>query len=421
MEDNMKNVIMMVFILLLTGTMSAQSWNVAGDFNAWNNAGNPMYDDGTNGDPVAGDGIYTAIINIPTVGRYEWKVSEYGSWNSSYPNSNAFSFTTSANQDVMFTFDTNTYTDDWMPATNIVNADDQASPTNDLVAVGDHNGWNNAGTEVMHDDGLNGDLQAGDGVYTWKQTIATPGSYGWKATLSGSWDAWGSDGRGIGAANVDYTTTMTDQIVFFQLNVLNGRIIVSDVALPVELVSFSADVINYNVNLNWSTATEINNKGFIVERSSNNNIFSKIGFVDGKGTSSNNVSYSYTDNNCNEGTYYYRLNQIDFNGTSTLSKVVRVEVGAPAAFELSQNYPNPFNPSTTIHYSIPEDAQVIIQIYDITGRIVKTLSNTRQSAGDYNVRWEGDNSSGSEVSAGMYFLKLNAGSYSNTIKMMLLK
>jgi hypothetical protein len=93
----------------------------------------------------------------------------------------------------------------------------------------------------------------------------------------------------------------------------------------------------------------------------------------------------------------------------------------PVSHNLFQNYPNPFNPSTTINYSIPNVSFVSLKIYDVLGREVKTLVNSEQNTGIYNVQWNGDNNYGSKVSSGIYLYKIEAGNFMMTKKMILLK
>ena len=93
----------------------------------------------------------------------------------------------------------------------------------------------------------------------------------------------------------------------------------------------------------------------------------------------------------------------------------------PTVFALHQNYPNPFNPVTTLRYDLPEDAMVSITIYDVMGRRVKSLVNTTQVAGYRSVRWDATNSFGEPVSAGMYIYMIQAGQFTKTKKMVLLK
>ena len=93
----------------------------------------------------------------------------------------------------------------------------------------------------------------------------------------------------------------------------------------------------------------------------------------------------------------------------------------PLEFALSQNYPNPFNPITRIKYDLPEKSDVVLLVYDIMGREVATLINEQQEPGYRSIMWDGLNSSGQRVSAGMYFYTIQAGKFRQTKKMILLK
>jgi len=93
----------------------------------------------------------------------------------------------------------------------------------------------------------------------------------------------------------------------------------------------------------------------------------------------------------------------------------------PQAFNLYNNYPNPFNPVTTLRYDLPEDALVNITIYDIMGRIVRTLINSQQNAGFKSIQWNATNDAGSPLSAGLYLYKIQADNFVQTRKMVLLK
>ncbi|MDP4115526.1 MAG: YCF48-related protein, partial [Bacteroidota bacterium] len=128
----------------------------------------------------------------------------------------------------------------------------------------------------------------------------------------------------------------------------------SNIGLPVELTAFTAASNKDNVVLNWNTKTEVNNRGFEVERKSVDGHFTTIGFVNGNGTSTEQHNYSFTDSKLAQGKYSYRLKQLDFNGNYEYSSVVETEVvTAPMQFSLLQNYPNPFNPSTVISFNLP--------------------------------------------------------------------
>jgi hypothetical protein len=94
---------------------------------------------------------------------------------------------------------------------------------------------------------------------------------------------------------------------------------------------------------------------------------------------------------------------------------------APATFELTQNYPNPFNPSTMIGFALPKESNVIVKVYDLTGKLVRSLVNENMAAGKYNVTWDGHNQAGQQVTTGVYIYRIEAGSFSATKKMLMLK
>jgi len=106
------------------------------------------------------------------------------------------------------------------------------------------------------------------------------------------------------------------------------------------------------------------------------------------------------------------IDDLSFTGPSAVEQIS----GLPKDFSLRQNYPNPFNPSTNIEYTLPEASFVQIKVYDILGNEVATLVNEEQSAGTYRADF-----SGSDLASGLYIAKLQAGNYSKTIKMSLLK
>jgi subtilisin family serine protease len=191
--------------------------------------------------------------------------------------------------------------------------------------------------------------------------------------------------------------------------------------VPVELTSFTVVANGNNVLLNWSTATELNNRGFEVERKSLAGNFVSIGFVQGKGTTTEVQNYVFGDAGLPVGKYIYRLKQIDFDGTSEYSSSIEVEVGLPAKFSLEQNYPNPFNPSTTINFSLAVDAAVSLKIFDILGQEVHSFINNEMKAGYHNYVFDA-----SSLSSGIYFYQINAKGnngikFTNTKKMILTK
>jgi predicted membrane-bound dolichyl-phosphate-mannose-protein mannosyltransferase len=189
--------------------------------------------------------------------------------------------------------------------------------------------------------------------------------------------------------------------------------------VPVELLAFTASLKNSDIQLLWSTASELNNMGFEIERSVNEpNNFVTVGFVEGKGSSTEINYYSYTDNPQVSGVnqLYYRLKQVDFDGTFSYSDVVNINYDVPAEFVLVQNYPNPFNPSTRINYFVPKESFVSVKVYDFLGREVSTLVNETKSTGSYELSFDA-----SSLPSGTYFYTLIADNYSATKKMLLLK
>ncbi len=188
-----------------------------------------------------------------------------------------------------------------------------------------------------------------------------------------------------------------------------------NLVLPVELTSFTVVSSSDGVLLSWKTATENNNSGFAVERSVDNKTFLNVGFVKGNGTSTKENVYSYLDKNVS-GKLYYRLNQIDFNGTSKYSKTIEVDMNQPLSYLLNQNYPNPFNPTTVISYAIPKDGFITLKIYNMLGQEVANLYQGFQKAGSYHANFDA-----SKLASGMYLYKLQTNNFTETKKMLLLK
>jgi hypothetical protein len=199
-----------------------------------------------------------------------------------------------------------------------------------------------------------------------------------------------------------------------------------DYVIPVELTSFSAVVNENNVQLNWSTATETNNRGFEIQRSvipneARNLSWVAVGYVKGSGTTTESKNYSFVDEGLTSGKYAYRLKQIDFDGTTEYSNEIEVEVLAPMEFALEQNYPNPFNPTTVISWQSPVGGHQTLKIYDILGNEVATLVDEYREAGRYKVEFNVAQVSRPEISSGLYMYKLTIGNFSAIRKMMLIK
>ncbi|NUM60840.1 MAG: T9SS type A sorting domain-containing protein [Ignavibacteriaceae bacterium] len=196
---------------------------------------------------------------------------------------------------------------------------------------------------------------------------------------------------------------------------VHRRTITLDVIVPVELTSFAAASDKNDVILTWNTATELNNQGFEIQRKITGE-FERVGFVEGKGTTTEAQNYLFRDKDLLSGNYTYRLKQTDFDGSFAYSDEVEIEISQPNVFYLGQNYPNPFNPSTNIKYSIPADGNVTLKMYDILGEEVSTLVNEFQQAGTFDVVFDGSN-----LSSGVYYYQLTSGELTSTKKMMLTK
>jgi hypothetical protein len=259
----------------------------------------------------------------------------------------------------------------------------------------------------------------------------TPAFY--TANVEGKTGAWGTivpnilpngirriERRALLTAAITASSTSADG-VWSGVSTVNptagvAAIQITEPTLPVEMTSFSASVKQGNVSLKWTTATETNNYGFEVQRSSKNNSWEKIGFVKGSLTSTVSHEYGFTDNNAKTGSYFYRLKQLDMSGAFEYSDAVEASLAAPKEFSLSQNYPNPFNPVTAIKYQLPQSARVTLKIYNAIGSEVATLVNEIKDAGSYSAVFDA-----SKMTSGIYFYKLMAGKSSITKKMILLK
>ncbi len=195
--------------------------------------------------------------------------------------------------------------------------------------------------------------------------------------------------------------------------------------LPVTLSSFDVRVTNNNVKLIWVTEIEINNSGFDLERKTvtpgTANVWQKITFIPGSGTTNSPRIYTYQDNKLPAKTYKYRLKQIDYNGNFEYYNLNNdVVISKPGSFSLSQNYPNPSNPKSKIDFQMPFDGKVSVKVYDIAGREMVTLVDGFKTADFYTVEFDGTN-----IASGVYFYRIIAEGDGRkivkTMKMVLVK
>ncbi len=187
--------------------------------------------------------------------------------------------------------------------------------------------------------------------------------------------------------------------------------------VPVELTSFTADWNNESVNLAWTTATELNNYGFEIEKKTENSGWYSIGFVKGNGTTQTPASYTFKDSKIiSTGRCSYRLKQIDNDGTFEFSSVVEINLAPADGFVLEQNYPNPFNPSTKISFNIPESSNLRLSVYNIIGQEVAVPAEGFFQAGYHEVTFNAKN-----LPSGIYLYKLQYEGNVQMKKMLLLE
>ncbi|HSW56609.1 MAG TPA: T9SS type A sorting domain-containing protein [Ignavibacteriaceae bacterium] len=229
---------------------------------------------------------------------------------------------------------------------------------------------------------------------------------------------WNENGIVVSYPAIAYQNTTDGQGGFITSGPINQFTIVAQqvnkygnlgevIPVPVEIISFIANVTKGKVELFWQTATETNNSGFEILRfSQKDNEWNTIGFIPGFGTTTEPKTYTFFDENIVTGTYKYRLKQIDFDGTFEYSNEIVVEVDLkPKEFALRQNYPNPFNSSTIIKYRIPKEERVKLNLYNILGEKILTLFEGEQEAGEHQISLSSD-----ELPSGIYFYSLEAAS-----------
>jgi len=206
-------------------------------------------------------------------------------------------------------------------------------------------------------------------------------------------------------------------------NVYGSGLLSLSLSTPVPVKISYFDVYAYNeseIILKWETLSETNNFGFEIEKSEDKLNWRKIGFIKGNGKTSSENSYIFYDNENSEGKYYYRLKQIDFDGSYQYSQIIKLKTLIPEKWEIEQNFPNPFNAETIIRYKIPKYSFVSLKIYNILGIEVKTLVNEPKQPGNYYVKWDGKNDASIDLPSGIYFYEIKTKEFHKIKKMVLL-
>jgi len=215
----------------------------------------------------------------------------------------------------------------------------------------------------------------------------------------------------------------------------------SDQSLPVELISLSAHANKNNILLKWKTASELNNLGFIVQRSKNNDsLYKNIASYEvdqslkGLGNSASGKEYTFIDSDVIAGIlYWYKIIDVSFDGKYSEHGPVSAMLLPyednlsipPKHYTLYNNYPNPFNSSTMIQFDIPEqtqgDVKTEINLYDILGRRIVQLYNGSLPTGRYRVNWDGKDRDGNMVPSGIYIYSMFSQHYTCSKKMILVR
>jgi photosystem II stability/assembly factor-like uncharacterized protein len=292
-------------------------------------------------------------------------------------------------------------------------------------------GWAVGGNQLYHYATI---LKTTDGGNIWTLQSSGTAEYlisvyfadsniGWAVGFNGTIIKT-SDGGDNWTAQTSGNTSHLNSVYFTDSNVgwavgLNGTILKTingGNPIPVELSSFTVSTKGREVILNWITATELNNQGFEIQRKFSSNDFVTIGSVKGNGTTTSPNQYTFVDKLIDPGKYFYRLKQVDFNGTFEYSSEIEVEVRVLDKFTLEQNYPNPFNPTTTIRFGIPEKGNVRLSILNILGEEIRVLLNEEKVAGYHSIDFNA-----SELPSGVYVYRIQVGSFIDIKKMILLR
>ncbi len=200
----------------------------------------------------------------------------------------------------------------------------------------------------------------------------------------------------------------------------------SQPVVPVEIVDFTGSVRNNAIELMWETASEVNNYGFLVERTdAETGEWKELTFTKGAGNSNSAIRYRFKDENVVNGmTYQYRLLQMDYDGALSChnNNIITVKYENNQSIVLEQNSPNPFSDITYINFFMPTNNVATLEVVDIFGKVVRTLlDNETVNSGNASYSWDGVDEVGNKVSNGNYMIRLTVGDNIMTKKMSLIR
>jgi YD repeat-containing protein len=218
--------------------------------------------------------------------------------------------------------------------------------------------------------------------------------------------AYGYDAQGR-LTQVEYTTS---EGIAYEYDAAGNVLATAPVGvLPVELAAFNGTVDGRDVLLTWTTASETTNAGFEVQMQAPAGAaapWETLGFVDGAGTTTEAQAYRYRVKDLAGGTYAFRLQQVDVDGSTTLSPMVTVAVGVPQAFALHGAYPNPSRATATIPFDVPRTAHVRLAVYDVLGRRAAVVADAEYAPGRHTAQLRTD-----RLSGGVYFYRIRMGDF----------
>ncbi len=184
----------------------------------------------------------------------------------------------------------------------------------------------------------------------------------------------------------------------------------ADHPLPIQLLDFSAECNHDEVAINWSTASEVNNKYFTLQKSKDANDFYDLLTINGQGNSNHLVNYSFSDKHPFIGNTYYRLKQTDFNGDYTLSNIITTNCNINNGLEILNVFGDFNNQNTAIIYNVSQSGTCHISIYDVLGnQVLSTIQHAEMGINKVNLNC-------SSLSNSIYFLSITDGSKSITHK-----